>query len=197
MQAVLSEIPSEPRANPARQRHRACLILLGLFALAVIQHAQAQERRGRDASPEQPVHSAEALSLELGDTGGICSIHCGWRAGDHWAWRGGAGLVAEIAPAVVSGDEPGLSLLVGLPIGVGGLPGDGNCRLEAGLSVAPGLGTDGAAEPAIWGGPGVGACRQPAGGGLFFRATPAATAVTTLDDIQVGPGIGLGTGHTF
>jgi hypothetical protein len=197
MQAALPEIPSEPRANPARQGHRACLILLGLFALAVTQHAQAQERRGRDGSPEQPVRSATALSLELGGTGGLYSVHYDRRFRDHWAWRGGVGLVATITPAVVSGDEPGPSLLVGAPVGLRWLPGDGNWRLEVGLSVAPGLGTDGAAEPAIWGGPSVGACRQPTGGGLFFRATLTATTVATLNDARVGPGIGLGFGYTF
>jgi hypothetical protein len=197
MQAILPEIPSEPRANPARQRYRASLILLALLALATIQHAQAQERRTGDASPKQLMRSTGTLSVELGGTGGLYSVHYDRRFRDHWAWRGGVGLVATVTPAVVSGDEPFPSLLIGAPIGVRWLPGDGDWRLEAGLSVAPGLGAEGAAEPAIWGGPSVGVCHQPTGGGLFFRATLTATTIATLDDARIGPGIGLGVGYAF
>lgn len=186
----------EPEANPSRQRFFAvALLLLALGTSAVTRCARAQGTlEGSPASFSRPV---EAVSVEVGGTGGTYSVHYDRRVAAHWAWRVGGGLYARFTPAVVTEEENVPSLLVGAPVGVRWLPGGGDWRLEAGLSVAPGAGREGAITPAVWGGPSAGIRHQPTGGGLFFRATVTATATATPEAVRGGPGIGIELGYSF
>lgn len=181
--------------NPLRRLLGLVALLLAGAVLSAPTSAWGQETA--EGSPVSSTPQVRTASVALGGTGGTYSLNFEQRATDHWAWRVGGGVYARVTPAVVTDEESIPSLLVGAPVGVRWLPGDGDWRLEVGLSVAPGAGREGSITPAVWGGPSVGVRHQPTGGGLFFRATVTATAAATPEAVRAGPGIGIELGYSF
>lgn len=119
-----------------------------------------------------------------------------YRGGDAWAGRVGIG--GGILPIPdFTGDDTLLDAVgvVGVPLGVSWLPGDGAVRPEVGVSVAPGLvaGT----IPVVWGGPSVGVRYHPTDGGVYLRGTANLLVAAGEGEVLSRGWFGLGIGYAF
>jgi len=140
--------------------------------------------------------SPHATSLQLGGGSGMVGLHYQYRGADAWAGRVGVG--GGILPIPdLTGDDDFLDVagVVGVPLGVSWLPGDGAVRPDVSVSVAPGLLAG--AIPVVWGGPSAGLRYHPRDGGLYLRGTVNLLVAAGKGEVFSQGGFGLGIGYAF